>query len=95
MRIDEVIWLERVEDKIISKHGVYPYEVNDLIDNNPLINFVEKGHVTGEDVYAAFGQSYGGRYLVAYFIYKFKKQALILSARDMSRHERKRYERKK
>ena len=49
----------------------------------------------GEDVYAAFGQTLGGRYLSVFFIYKrARKTAVIISARDMSAKERKAYGRK-
>ena len=47
----------------------------------------------GEDLYVAMGQADSGRYLVVFFIRKFPNIALILSARDMDRKERKRYER--
>jgi len=59
------------------------------------IRFAEKGHTAGEDVYAAFGQTFGGRYLSVFFIYKPSiKTAIIISARDMSDKERKAYGRK-
>ncbi len=56
--------------------------------------FVEKGHRPGENVYLAFGQTNAGRYLTIFFVYKKNHQALILSARDMTIAERKRYEQK-
>jgi uncharacterized DUF497 family protein len=55
---------------------------------------VEKGDRRGEDVYLALGQTDAGRYLTVLFIYKFSSQALILSARDMAKKERKLYGRK-
>jgi uncharacterized DUF497 family protein len=55
---------------------------------------VEKGDREGEDVYLALGQTYAGRYLTVLFIYKFSSQALILSARNMAKKERKLYDRK-
>jgi uncharacterized DUF497 family protein len=46
-------------------------------------------------VYAAFGQTPGGRYLAVFFIYKQTlKTAVIISARDMSDKERNAYGRK-
>jgi len=55
----------------------------------------KKGHTAGEDVYAAFGQTLGGRYLSVFFIYKpSRKTAAIISARDMSDKERKAFGRK-
>jgi uncharacterized DUF497 family protein len=46
-------------------------------------------------VYVAFGQTYGGRYLAVFFVYKPENHtAIIISARDMSAKERKTYGRK-
>jgi len=61
---------------------------------NKYVN-AEKGHTEGEDIYAAFGQTLGGRYLAVFFIYKpIVKTAMIISARDMSDKERQAYGRK-
>jgi hypothetical protein len=38
------------------------------------------------------GQTQSGRYLIIFFILKKKRDALVLSAREMTRAERKRYE---
>ena len=46
-----------------------------------------------EDVYLALGRSEAGRYLAVIFIMK-NNNALILSARDMAKKERKQYGRK-
>ena len=40
------------------------------------------------------GQTSAGRYLMVFFVRKKTRQALILSARDMTDSERKRYEKK-
>jgi uncharacterized protein len=56
--------------------------------------FVEKGHVPGENMYAAMGQTEAGRYLIAFFIHKPDGRALILSARNMDNAEKKLYRRK-
>jgi len=42
----------------------------------------------------ALGQTEASRYLIALFIHKKRKEALILSARDMAEKERKMYGRK-
>ena len=55
---------------------------------------MEKGDREGEDVYLALGQTEAGRYLAVLFIYKRTKEALILSARDMAKKERRLYGRK-
>jgi len=44
---------------------------------------------------SGFGQTFGGRYLSVFFVYKPEtKTAIIISARDMSKKERKTYGRK-
>ncbi|MDQ3685014.1 MAG: hypothetical protein M3430_05360 [Acidobacteriota bacterium] len=52
---------------------------------------VSKGNVKGENVYAAFGQTAGGRYLVVFYIRKLTGAVLPISARDMDDSERKYY----
>jgi hypothetical protein len=94
MRIEAVIWLDAIVDKLASKHSVETYEVDELLANEPKFRFVENGKRADEDVYMALGQSDSGRYLVVLFIYKLSKEALILSARDMASTERKIYDRK-
>lgn len=47
--------------------------------------------VEGEDMYVALGRTYAGRYLIVFFIYKLTKDALIVTARDMNKSERKYY----
>ena len=94
MYIDDFIWLPDVIDKLAAKHGVSQDETEEVFFNRPRYRFVEAGRRSGEDVYAAGGQSDEGRYLIVFFIHKAGNMALILSARDMDRRERKRYERK-
>jgi len=92
--IEGVVWLSSVVDKLAVKHHVESREVEEVLDNNPKIRFVEKGGRKGEDVYLALGQTDAGRYLAVLFIYKKTKEALILSARDMANKERRKYEKK-
>ncbi|MCP4659926.1 MAG: BrnT family toxin [bacterium] len=94
MRIAYIIWLDDFVDKLRRKHAVEPEEVEEVLTSGPYFFFAEKGHREGENVYGAFGQSDAGRYLVIYFIYKADTSALILSARDMARKDRRRYERR-
>ncbi|HWX42456.1 MAG TPA: BrnT family toxin [Blastocatellia bacterium] len=91
MKIDGVVWLRDVVDKLAIKHQVDPYEVEQALSNSPKIRFVEKGDRKDEDVYMALGQSDAGRYLTVLFIYKKSKEALILSARDMTKRERRQH----
>lgn len=95
MHVKRVIWLPAIVDKLASKHGVTPEEVEDVLYYSRLyVRRVERGYRSGEDVYAAMGQNASGRYLIVFFIYKQTQEALIVSARDMDNHERRTYERR-
>jgi uncharacterized DUF497 family protein len=94
MRIEGIIWLEAIVEKLAVKHHVEPEEVEEVLLNRPKFRFVESGDRAGEDVYMALGQTFAGRYLTVLFIYKLTKEALILSARDMASKERTWYGRK-
>lgn len=87
-----ILWIEEVVDKLDTKHGVQQYEVEEIFENEPYVRFVEKGHRPGENVYAALGETDAGRYLVVFYIHKSDQWALVISAREMSDSERKRYE---
>lgn len=94
MYIDEFIWLENIVDKLEVKHHVSQDEVEEVFFNKARYRFIESGHQKGEDVYSASGQTDSGRYLIVFFIYKNPNSALVLSARDMDKKERRRYGRK-
>ncbi len=88
MRIEGIIWLREVVDKLAFKHRVDADEVEEVFKDKPKFRFVERGEREGEDIYLALGQTEAGRYLSVLFIYKKTKEVLILSARDMARKER-------
>ena len=94
MKIEGFIWLEDVIEKLLDKHRVSQSEVEEMFSNSPKYRFAEKGHRAKENVYAALGRSDAGRYLICFFVLKIGNLALILSARDMTDSERKRYEKK-
>lgn len=94
MKIEGIIWLRDIVDKLIFKHGVETYEVEEVLCDKPKFRFVEQGEREGEDVYIVLGQTVGGRYLAVLFIYKETKEALILSARDMAKKEKRLYGKK-
>lgn len=94
MKIEQIIWIDDVVDKIIKKHNIQQSEVREVFSNKPYFRFIEKGHRIGENVYAALGITDEGRYVIIFFIYKRNKNALILTARDMTKAERRKYERK-
>lgn len=53
MKIEEVVWLRDVVDKLSSKHAVSQDEVEDVLESHPKLRFVEKGNRKGENVYEA------------------------------------------
>jgi uncharacterized protein len=94
VKIEGIIWLESILEKLAVKHGVKMHEVEQVLENHPQIRFVEKGNKIDEDVYMALGQTDGGRYLAVLFIHKVNQEALIVSTRDMAAKERKLYGKK-
>ncbi|MBI4691603.1 MAG: BrnT family toxin [Nitrospirae bacterium] len=92
MKINGLIWFDDIIEKLIKKHNVQQSEVREVLSGKQNFRFVEKGHRSGENVYAAMGKTNSGRYLIVFFVYKTDKRALILSARDMTKTERKLYE---
>lgn len=94
MKITGISWLADIIEKIESKHNVQRQEVIEVFANRPHIRFVEKGHRVDENLYAVLGQTNDGRYLIVYFVHKLDKRALIVSAREMTRVERRLYEKR-
>ena len=95
LQIDEIIWLSEFVEKLASKHNVVKTEVEEVLTNHPRFRFVSKGNRSGENVYSAMGQTDAGRYLIIFFILKPDRRALVVSARDMSRRERRTYEKRR
>ena len=91
MKITECLWIDKFVDKIIRKHNVYPEEVEEMFSKNPSIQRLEGGNVKGEDLFVSFGRTNTGRYLSVLFVRKKDRRALVISARDMTKRERKRY----
>ncbi len=94
MKVKQIIWLPEFEDKLLWKHNVLTIEVEEILFGQPRTYFVEHGHVPGENLYAAHGRTEEGRYLVVFYVYKTDGAALIISARDMDKKEKRRYGRK-
>ncbi len=80
MNIEGFIWLEDIVEKLWRKHHVEEHEVEEVFDDAPYFRFVEKGHREGENVYAALGQTNGGRCLIVFFVYKQKNKKSPLQA---------------
>ncbi|MDQ1352781.1 MAG: uncharacterized protein QG657_3087 [Acidobacteriota bacterium] len=95
MIIEGFIWLPEIVDKLENKHSVSIFEVESVIERKALFRKIENGRIRGENIYRALGQTLSGRYLAVFFIYKMTREALVISARDMSEQERKFYAKRK
>lgn len=43
MRIEEIVWLDKIIDKLAVKHRVATNEMEKVLSNKPKFRFVEKG----------------------------------------------------
>ena len=94
MKIGRIVWFDEIVEKLLQKHAVSQNEVREALEGKPSFRFVEKGNRPGENVYAALGKTHAGRNLIVFFVYKKDASIIILSARDMTKAERRRYEQK-
>ena len=86
--------MREVVDKLARKHQVATDEAEEALAVARRFRCLETGDVGGEDLYAAMGRTEAGRYLIIYFIYKATQEALIVSAREMTRKEKRAYAKK-
>ena len=98
MRNEELIkkcegfdWDEANELKNWVKHSVKKSEAEQVFFNMPLI-VSETYSTTDIDRYLALGKTNDGRLLTIIFTVRKKKLIRVISARDMSRKERKAYD---
>jgi uncharacterized DUF497 family protein len=94
VKIIDLLLNDNVIDKLIWKHNISELEVRQLFNNQPNIRFIEKGKIKGEHLYVASGRTDAGRYLLVFFIMKKNKKALIVTGRDMTERERRKYAKK-
>jgi uncharacterized DUF497 family protein len=92
LEITGIIWLDDIVAKLAWKHRVQQQEVREVLSGPVQFRFAEKGHRSDENVYAGFDQTAAGRYLVVFFVYKKDRRALVISAREMTKAERRNYE---
>lgn len=92
--IKDIIWLNKIVEKLAWKHNIVPLEVEEVLRGSCRIFKKERGKVEGEHLYNALGRTKAGRYLSVFFIKKLRNNALIITARDMNERERRRYEKK-
>ena len=92
--IEDIIWLETIVEKLAWKHNILTSEVEEVLSGECRFFKRERGKVEGENLYNALGQTRQGRYLSIFFIKKLGNKALVVTARDMNKSERRRYEKK-
>jgi len=92
LRIERIIWIGKFVEKIYSKHGVIVDEVEEILLSKPLFRRAQKGRVEGEDLFFAYGKTYAGRHLFIVFVLKEGNVGIVISARDMTRRERRYYD---
>ena len=80
-------------EKNIIKHGVNQDECEEVFFNSPLVEEIPISKEQGEQRYYVLGITDEGRKLTVIFTIRNKK-IRVISARDMSRKERRGYEQK-
>lgn len=78
-------------DKNLKKHKVTHKEAEETFDNEPKFFFEDEQHSEKERRYALYGQTKTKRFLTIVFTLRNEK-VRIISARSMSRKERRSYE---
>jgi hypothetical protein len=68
MKINRIIWYRKFVEKLWDKHRVEIHEAEEALLNRRRVRRVRRGHVQGEDVYLAMGQTDTGRYLSVFFV---------------------------
>ncbi len=84
-------WDQGNAEKNWELHEVSQAECEELFFNRPLLVGSDEAHSQGEPRYAALGQTTGGRRLAIIFTVR-STLVRVISARDMSRRERRIYE---
>lgn len=80
-------------DKNYKKHDVSNQEAEEVFNNKPIILFSDTKHSQSEIRYLVWGQTNNQRKLAIIFTSR-NNQIRIISARDMNKKERRRYEEK-
>ena len=87
----EFDWSGGNDAKILAKHNVTTREAEAIFFNKPLFIAADSPHSKDEERYFAFGLTTEGRRLFVSFTLR-DSRIRIISARDLSRQERKRFQ---
>ncbi len=92
-RIAGFDWDAANSAKSIDKHGVSSIEAEQVFTNEPLLVVADPKHSAAEPRWHALGKTHAGRLLHVTFTLRFDGTRIrVISARDMHRKERRRYE---
>lgn len=83
-------WDDGNENKNWEKHGVSDSESEEVFFNDPLVVGADENHSEAETRYFALGRTEAGRHLFVAFTIR-EDLLRVISARDMTRNELKRY----
>jgi uncharacterized DUF497 family protein len=89
VRIEDLIWNETNLDHIAAHH-VEQYEVEEVCYGDV---YLERRR--GKRRYFAFGQTHSGRHLIIFLDHRGSGFFYVVSARDMSKTERRYYRRRR
>lgn len=93
-KIEHFDWDEGNREKNWKKHKVTIKEAEEVFLNKPQSVFEDIKHSLKEKRYAIVGKNNFGRLLIVFFTIR-KNQIRIISARDQSKAERRKYEKNK
>ena len=83
-------WSDGNAEKNWERHRVMPLEAEQVFFNSPLLAQADKAHSAQERRFFVLGQTDEGRELFVAFTLRVKR-IRVISARDMSRQERRMY----
>jgi uncharacterized DUF497 family protein len=96
MRITEVFpATHSVENKIWTKHRIAFQEIREVFFNSEYKPIIARGRSDSKSKwrYAALGRTSAGRYLAVVFVMQSGGIARVITSREMTRSERRRYQR--
>ncbi len=90
-KIEGFEWDEGNKEKNFRKHGITNKECEEVLDNEPILISLDKAHSSDEEMrYQVLGKTDPGKKLFLSFTIRNNK-IRIISARDMSKTERRIY----
>lgn len=78
-------WWDESNTDHIANHGIEPFEAEEVLANQAWVRRADG------DKYLAYGQTNSGRYLLVVFARKPNARLRVVTARDMTSAEKRRY----